>query len=167
MSAIKNYLLRLLGETITIDAGIEDRIAQMGIISGMKAALSSLSFFFIMIMLLTIGTDMMISIKQNQKHFGILKTTGWTPRQTRMSMVWKVLFMTIISLSLAIPLGISLSPVLMGQLTGGIGLIKFPFIVDYTGILIVIPISLIVISGFAWWLSKGAADANPRSLIDS
>jgi putative ABC transport system permease protein len=167
VSLYKNYLLRLLGETITIDAGIEDRIAQMGIISGMKAALSSLSFFFIVIMLLTIGNDMMISIKQNQKHFGILKTTGWTPWQTRMSMVWKVLFMTIISLSFAIPLGILLSPVLMGKLTGGIGLIKFPFIVDYSGMLIAIPISLIVISGFAWWLSKGAADANPRSLIDS
>ena len=127
----KNYLLKRLGETITIDASIEDRIAQMGIISGMKTALFTLSFFFILIMLLTIGSDMLISIKENQKHFGILKSIGWTPKQIRMSMVWKILCITATALLVAIPMGIWLSPVLMGQVTGGIGLIKFPFIINY------------------------------------
>jgi hypothetical protein len=55
----------------------------------------------------------------------------------------------------------------MGQLTGGIGLIKFPFVVDNTGMLIAIPISLIGNKWFCLVVSKGAADANPRSLIDS
>jgi putative ABC transport system permease protein len=163
----KNYLLKKLGETITIDAGIEDRITQMGIISGMKTALFTLSFFFIFIMLLTIGSDMLISIKENQLHFGILKSVGWTPAQIRMSMVWKILCISITVLPVAIPTAVWLSPVLMAQVTGGIGLIKFPFIINYSGMLMSIPITLMLIITCSWWLSGGAAKTNSRALIYS
>ena len=162
----KNYLLKKLGETITIDASIEDRITQMGIISGMKTALFTLSFFFIFIMLLTIGSDMLISIKEYQLHFGILKSIGWTPNQIRMSMAWKILCITVTVLLVAIPAAIWLSPVLMGQVTGGIGLIKFPFIINYPGMLVSILLTLVLISACSWWLSRGAASANPRTLIN-
>ncbi|MGE5107163.1 MAG: ABC transporter permease [Sphingobacteriales bacterium] len=163
----KNYLLKKLGETITIDASIEDRIAQMGIISGMKTALFSLSFFFTFIMLLTIGSDMLITIKENQLHFGILKSIGWTPGQIRISMVWKILFIAVTVMLAAIPAGIWISPVLMGKVTGGIGLVKFPFIINYQGMLMSIPLTLLLISACSWWLSRGAASANPRTLINS
>ncbi|MEP7109253.1 MAG: FtsX-like permease family protein [Ferruginibacter sp.] len=163
----KNYLLKRLGGTITIDAGIEDRIAQMGIISGIRTALFALSFFFILIMLLTIGSDMIISIKANQKPFGILKSIGWTPGQIRQSMVWKILWITMVALLVAIPPGVFLSPVLMGQVTGGIGLIKFPFIINYTGTLMIIPITLLLICASSWWMAGAATAANPRTLINS
>jgi len=85
----------------------------------------------------------------------------------RMIMVWKIILMTGISLLLAIPVSIWISPLIMGQLTGGIGLIKFPFVIDYTGMALSIPVSMLAITGFAWWLSKSAAGANTRTLIDS
>jgi putative ABC transport system permease protein len=163
----KNYLLKKLGETITIDASIEDRIKQMGIISGMKTALFTLSLFFVFIMLLTIGSDMLISIKENQLHFGILKSIGWTPNQIRLSMVWKILCIAVIGLLVAIPTAIWLSPLLMGQVTRGIGLIEFPFIINYPGMLMSIPLTLVLISACSWWISGGAASINPRTLIHS
>ena len=113
VEAYKNYLLKRLGETITIDASIEDRIVQMGVITGMKTALFALSFFFIFIMLLAIGSDMFISTKENEKNFGILKSVGWTPGQIRLSMVWKILFITVAALVAAILPGIFLSPLIM------------------------------------------------------
>jgi len=167
VNEFKNFLLKKLGETITLDASIEDRIAQMGIISGMKTALFALSFFFILIMLLTIGSDMLISIKENQKHFGILKSTGWTPNQIRISMVWKILCIAVAGLWIAIPLGVSLSPLLMGQVTSGVGLVKFPFIINYPEMLVSVPLTLVLISACSWWLSKSSASTNPRTLINS
>jgi len=167
VNEFKNFLLKKLGETITLDASIEDRIAQMGIISGMKTALFALSFFFILIMLLTIGSDMLISIKENQKHFGILKSTGWTPNQIRISMVWKILCIAVAGLWIAIPLGVSLSPLLMGQVTSGVGLVKFPFIINYPEMLVRVPLTLVLISACSWWLSKSSASTNPRTLINS
>ena len=167
VNEFKNYLLKKLGETITVDACIEDRIAQMGIIPRMKAALFALSFFFIIIMLLTIGSDMLISIKENQKQFGILKSIGWTPKQVRMSMVWKILYISVAGLLIAIGLGVLLSPVLMGRVTSGMGLIKFPFIINYPEMLTSIPLTLALISVCSWWLSKSSASTNPRTLINS
>jgi len=163
----KNYLLKRLGETITIDANIEDRIAQMGIISGMKYALFALSFFFIFIMLLVIGSDMLISIKENEKNFGILKSIGWSPKQIRLSLVWKILLLTATALIAAILPGMLLSPVLMGQVTGGIGLIKFPFVINYPGMFVNVMLILLFIGGCSWRLSKNAAFTNPRKLIYS
>src|SRR6185295_8964069 len=119
VEAYKNYLLKRLGETITIDASIEDRIVQMGVISGMKTALFALSFFFIFIMLLAIGSDMFISAKENEKSFGILKSVGWTPGLIRSSMVWKILFITVATLVAAILPAIFLSPLIMSKVTGG------------------------------------------------
>jgi putative ABC transport system permease protein len=133
----------------------------------MKTALFALSFFFIITMLLTIGSDMLISIKENQKHFGILKSIGWTPKQIRMSMVWKILCIAVAVLWIAVTLGVSLSPVLMGQVTSGIGLIKFPFIINYPEMLMSIPLTLVLISVCSWLLSKSSAATNPRALINS
>jgi putative ABC transport system permease protein len=139
----------------------------MGLIDGMKTALFALSLFFIFIMLLAISSDMFISTKENEKNFGILKSVGWTPGQIRMSMVWKILFITSAALAAAILPGIFLSPLIMTSVTGGIGLVKFPFIANYPGMLLAILLLLIIISVSSWWLSRGAAAANPRKLINS
>ena len=163
----KKYLQKKLGETIAMDASIEDRVAQMGIISGMKAALFSLSLFFIIIILLTTGNDILISIKENQRQFGIFKSVGWTPKQTRFSIVWKVAILIIAALIIAVPLSIWLSPLIMGQATSGIGLIKFPFIADYLNMLIATLVVLGIIISCSWWLSKGTVSVNPRTLINS
>jgi putative ABC transport system permease protein len=163
----KNYLVKRLGETIAIDASIEERVEQMGIISEMKASLFALSFFFVLIMLLAMGSDLIISTKENLKHFGILKSIGWTPAQIRQSMVCKILCITGVALFLAIPMNLYLSPMLMGNITGGIGLINFPFIINYSGLLMTVPITLLLIAGFSWCLSRGASLINPRILIVS
>jgi putative ABC transport system permease protein len=167
VNACKNYLLKKLGETISIDASIEDRIAQMGIVSGMEAALFALSLFFILIMLLTISNDILTSIAESRKHFGILKAYGWTPGQIRLSMVWKIIFIILAALVIAIPAAIWLSPVIMGQVTGSFGLIKFPFLLNYPGMLFILPLAVFIIIICAWWLSAGAAAATPRALINS
>jgi hypothetical protein len=66
VSHYKKYLLRLLEKQYQLMPALKTGLHKWVSSSGMKAALSSLSIFFIVIMLQTIGTDMMISIKQNQ-----------------------------------------------------------------------------------------------------
>ena len=79
----------------------------------------------------------------------------------------KIFLITAASLVVAIPLGILLSPVLMGQLTGGIGLIKFPFTINYPATLITIPLTLVFITVCSWVLSGNSAFINPRTLINT
>jgi len=163
----KNYLLKQFGETITIDATIEDRVAQMGTISGMKSALFAVSFFFVLIMLLTIGNDIVICIKENRKHFGVLKSIGWKPHQLRQSMLWRIICLVGIAISLAIPVSILFCPLLIGQITGGVGLIKFPFIINYSSTILAIASVFTLIIVYTWVLTKSSASVNPRRLINT
>jgi putative ABC transport system permease protein len=162
-----NYLLKKLGETVAIVPSIEDRIVQMGIITSMKNILFMLSFYFLLIMLISIISDILISTKENQKLFGILKSIGWTPKQTRLAIVWKITYIGIISMIISIPIAIAASPILMGQVTGGIGLLRFPYQIDFIGITIIIPLTLILISAISWRLSSGVTYINARKLINA
>jgi ABC-type lipoprotein release transport system permease subunit len=163
----ENDLQKRLGETIAIDPNIEERIAQMGVIDGIKTALITLSIFFIAIMLLSIGSDIVVTIKENRKTFAVLTSIGWTPKQVRMSMVYKVTVIILLAVSAGTPLAMWLSPLVMSHLTAGVGLVNFPLVFDYIGMAIVFPLTVVWISMCAWWLSKPAAYSMPRVLMTS
>jgi putative ABC transport system permease protein len=161
----KNYLIKKYASNITIDTNIEDRLAQMGVISNMKITFLSLSLFFISILLLSIWNDVIISIRDYRKTFGILKTAGFTPAQLRKLLIWKMIFPTFISFIVGIPLALWLSPVLMSQVTKNLGLVHFPFLIDTGGTGLIAFLFCCGVILFTWASSSGASKVNPRILI--
>jgi len=163
----KQALLTKFGEAISINLNIEDRIAQMGIITGVKSALLSLSLFFVLILLLTIGNDMMSNILEHLKSFGILKSIGYTPFQIRSSLTWKSIFLTMISLLIGISSALWITPHLMSSLSAGIGLVRFPYLINVYAILLQVPVTIALVAIYSWWLSVRTATVSPRSLINA
>jgi ABC-type antimicrobial peptide transport system permease subunit len=161
----KNYLLKKLGGTINIDTNIEDRLEQMGIVSNMKLTFLLLSLFFIIILVLSVWNDIIISIRDYRKTFGILKATGFTPVQLRMILLWKMILLTTISFCIGIPLTLWLSPVLMSQVTKNLGLVHFPFVIDMIGTWLIAPLFFCTVILCTWISSSGASKVNPRLLI--
>ncbi len=161
----KNYLLKTLGEMITIDTNIEDRIQQIGIVSNMEITFLILSLFFITILALSLWNDVIISIRDYRRTFGILKTAGFTPKELQKLLCWKMMLLTSFSLIAGIPLTLWLSPVLMSAVTKNLGLIHFPFVVNTTGMLLIIPLFFSAVIACTWISSAGAAKVNPRILL--
>ncbi len=161
----KNYLLKTLGEMITIDTNIEDRIQQIGIVSNMEITFLILSLFFITILALSLWNDVIISIRDYRRTFGILKAAGFTPKELRKLLCWKMMLLTSFSLIAGIPLTLWLSPVLMSAVTKNLGLIHFPFVVNTTGMLLIIPLFFSAVIACTWISSAGAAKVNPRILL--
>jgi putative ABC transport system permease protein len=162
----KAYLLHKFGSTIAIETSVDDRLEQMGVISEMKAVFTLLSLFFITMLFLSIWNDVVISIRDYRKIFGILKTAGFTPRQLRRILPWKILLPSLLALIMGIPLSLWLSPLLMSQVTKTMGLVHFPFMVDPALMLLLPPLFLFSVLLFAWLASSGTTRVNPRMLIN-
>ncbi len=161
----KKYLQKKYGSTITINMNIEDRLKQMGIVSNMIITFLLLAIFFITILLLSIWNDVIVSTRDYRKSFGIFKTAGFTPRQLRMLLVWKMILLCAFSLILAIPLSLFLSPLLMGQVTQNFGIVQFPFSVSGVSVIIIACIFFCAVVLCAWLSSSGASKINPRVLL--
>jgi len=161
----KNYLLKTFGEMITINTNIEDQIQQMGIVSNMEVTFLILSLFFISILALSVTNDMVISIRDHRKTFGILKTAGFTPNQLRTLLSWKMLLLASLSLCIGMPLTLWLGPLLMSAVTKDLGLIHFPFVINVSGTLLIIPLFFGAVALCTWISSASAAKVNPRILL--
>ncbi|MBS1597690.1 MAG: FtsX-like permease family protein [Bacteroidetes bacterium] len=161
----KKYINHLFGGTINIESGIEDTIAVTSVVGSMRASLLLLAIFFVVVMVINIWNDMAMNIREYRKSFGIFKTLGFTSRQLRAVLVWKTLWLLIAALLIGLPIGVWLSPALMSMVTKNLGLVKFPYITDFPGTVLLIPIILFFGVMSAWFATRRTMLVNPRILI--
>ncbi|MCP3927945.1 MAG: ABC transporter permease [Bacteroidetes bacterium] len=164
-SNMKLYLQKKYGGAIHIEPSIEERLEVMGIVSNLNTSFLLLSLFFLGVIFITIFNDLLLSVQEHRKTFGTLKAVGFTPGQLRMSLVWKVIFLTMGSLIIGIPISLLLSPVLMSQITASMGLVEFPYSIHISGTSLIIP-GLILFSVLSAWLaSVKVLKINPLLLL--
>jgi len=161
----KKYLYHQFGGTINIEPGIEDSIPVVSVVNSMHASLLIISVFFIIVMIINIGSDMSMTVRAYRKSFGIFKSLGFTCRQLRWVLVWKTLWQLIAAFIFGLPLGIWLSPLLMSIITKNIGLAKFPYLADFSGTALMIPLILFFGTLSAWFAARRTTLINPRILI--
>jgi putative ABC transport system permease protein len=124
-----------------------------------------LAIFFVVVMVINIWNDMAMNIRDCRKSFGIFKTLGFTSRQLRMVLVWKTFWLLVAALIIGLPIGLWLSPALMSLVTKNVGLVKFPYLSDLAGTLLIIPLVLFLGLLSAWQATRQTTRINPRVLI--
>ena len=136
----------------------------MGMIANIHMGVLILSLFFVLVMVLLIHNELHIHIHQNKTTFAKLKTIGFTSKQLRSILLWKVLLHLALSMLIGIPLSLFVGPVLMNVLTSDIGLVQFPFSPFPMGILLGC-MALTVLSALAAWTATSTIKkVNPRML---
>lgn len=161
----KNQLLKEIGASINIEMSVEESKTIIGIISNMKAGTIAISIFFILIMAIIINNHINIYINQNKLSFGKLKSIGYTTKQLKKSLIWKMGFILLIGGTVGTALSILSSPMIMGALTSGIGLDKFPFTSSFTGTAAANFGLFLVVLLSTWIASSNIRKLNPRILI--
>jgi len=154
------------GNTIDIKLSGQDIGKQFSSATGGIAILALLlctifsSMAFIIIFNLTL-----MNIYRQKKSFGIFKAFGMTPSQIRLSIVYNVVFTSVIGVTVGIPLGLIASPRIMGALMMNMGVAKFPFDVSIMGTIAAIFLCLLIAIVSAWFPSGRILKINPRNLI--
>jgi len=85
---------------------------------------------FVIVCLITIFNTIMINISEEKKTYGIYKALGFTCNQIRMSIVFKVAFLTLLGLLIGVPLAIIYPSKIVGYILSSLGMVEFPFIVS-------------------------------------
>jgi putative ABC transport system permease protein len=149
----KTRLQAVYGEAIHVELSIEERIALMGIISNMQMSLAFLSLIFLMVLIISIWNDNIGQVREQQKNFGAMKVMGLSVFQLRISLVCRNAALTLLAIIAGVPLALFGSPLLMSLFTGGIGLIRFPFLINKGGTISILFV-ILVFSLIASWLSS-------------
>ena len=125
----------------------------------------TLSIIFMAVAFVIIFNATLMSIYSDRKNFGIYKALGMTPVQIRMSIVSKVLALSLIGVALGLPLALILTPRVLSMLVMDMGLVNFPFDLTLLGTLSVVPLSIAVTFISSWIPSGRILKLNPRNLI--
>ena len=161
----KAELMARYGEAVRVDTVAELSRELARVLGGVRLALVLLSTLLLAVCFTAIYNDTVLSLREQNKTFGILKAAGMTPAQMRMVLVWRTLSVTGISLLLVVPGSLVVLPMVLSAAASGIGLIEFPFVVDALGTALIFPGLLVFGFGCAWIPARGVIHLNPRNLI--
>jgi putative ABC transport system permease protein len=133
--------------------------------SGMRVGNAFLAGVFLIAAAVFIFNATLMSIGENRRMFGILKTVGMTPSQLRASVVY--------SIGIQAAAGILLGVVgwwlgghfILSTLFSGAGLVDFPLENDVLGMMIMAPAILVFCLLSAWIPAGRVLQINPRNLI--
>lgn len=162
---VKERLKLRFAEAVSAKTFLEDSKQMASQISGMKAALLGVSLILLIISFIAIFNDTILSIKEQTRTFGILKAAGLTPSQLRASLACKAMAVAGLGLLIGMPLSIFGIPVVLGTLAEGIGLVQFPFAMNISKTLLIIPGLAIFAFVCAWIPARAVSNLNVRNLI--
>ncbi len=165
VSSFRDRLQQTFAETVLLELSVEDRQEIRNTIANMRRTLLLVSVFFLSILLAILFNDALMNIHEFKHSFGVLKTVGMTPVQIRMALVGKIFALTAVCLFVTLPIALWLSPVLISQITQGIGLQEFPFLYDLPGTILLIPGMLLFTSLTVWWASRRVLGIATRELF--
>lgn len=136
-----------------------------GVEAGINSFVIMLSSIFTIVMLIIIFNSTLINIYREKRIFGMYKSIGMTPIQIRMTIVWRVLLLTVSGSILGILLSYLGANKMMELLISGVGIEKFPGVQTIKGILMVMPICFFIGFVSSWIPSRKIHNISPRTLI--
>lgn len=154
------------GEAVDAKTGdyfVKDQLASVA--ASQRAANAFLALVFLAAAAVFIVNTTLLSIGENRRVFGILKTAGMTPAELRRSVVSGVAVQSVAGVVVGLVLWWLGGQAFLSLLFRGVGLVDFPLRNSLVGTALTVP----VIIGFsllaAWLPSAAVLDVNPRSLI--
>ena len=136
-----------------------------GILSGMRMANGFLAVVFLLAAAVFIFNTTLLTIAENRRVFGILKTGGMTPAQLRASVVYGVGVQAIVGILAGLLVWVVGAKLMLSSFFGGVGLVSFPLENWVLGTALLVPIILGFCLLSAWLPSSRVLQINPRALI--
>ncbi len=136
-----------------------------GIGSGINSFVVFLGCIFTFVIMIIIFNSTLVNIYKEKKIFGVIKAVGLTPLQARISIVWRIIILTLVGVLVGVPLSYAFGGNLVSMMITGIGIVDFPMIYNLLGIIFVIPICLFVSFISSWIPSGKIKNISPRDLI--
>lgn len=152
-----------LTQVILVDEYIGKTIQSL--IISIANAMMTISFIIIIICFISIFNYVTLTFYEQRKNYGIYKVLGFSQKQIRWILVFRVQVITLVAIVLGFILMLLLAPKILNLLFKSFGGSKSSFGMDFGMTLFIIPFSM-ALTGISTWISSGRVKSlSPRELI--
>ncbi|MFC9712200.1 ABC transporter permease [Paenibacillus sp. NPDC056933] len=127
--------------------------------------MSLIGLLFILATFIIIFSTCRISIRKENKTYGIYKSIGMTSRRIRLSVAMGVTVLSVIGAVLGSVIGVYVLPVLLEMILSGYGIVQLPLILNWGGIILFACLSIGAAALGSWFSSRVIGEASPRMLV--
>ncbi|PQP84743.1 hypothetical protein C0Q44_09500 [Paenibacillus sp. PCH8] len=106
-----------------------------------------------------------ISIRKENKTYGIYKSMGMTSGSIRCSITLGVVLLSLIGSMIGVIAGVYLLPLLLEKVLSGYGIVQIPLVLNWWGIILFSSLSILAAAFGSWRSSKIIRQASPRILV--
>ncbi|MGE0556111.1 MAG: ABC transporter permease, partial [Gemmatimonadales bacterium] len=159
-------LEREYGEAVDAKPGdyfIRDQLD--AILAGLRLANGFLAAVFLLAASIFIVNTTLLTIAENRRMFGILKTVGMTPAELRSSVVYGALLLAVLGVLAGLLLWWLAAPPALSAFFSQVGLVSFPLRHSLVGMAVAVAAILGFAACSAWMPSRRVLTVNPRNLI--
>lgn len=161
----KQLLQQKLAETATIEESAEQRQEIRATINGVRTALWVFASFFLLVLLSIFFNDTLQIIIQEKRQLGIYKTIGFSTTEIRSIFVYRNVLLVALGLTIGLPLSLLFLPPLVNVLTQSIGIVDFPYLTNYLGLLLLLPALFLAAIGSVWLGTNRIVGLKARNLL--
>ncbi len=133
--------------------------------AGVYSLVTMISSIFILVILIIIFNSTLVNVYREKKILGMYKSIGMTPVQVRMTIVWRMILLTALGSITGMVLSCLVGGKLMKFTLLGMGMVKYPEVINPFGVMLVLPGCLIIGFISSWIPSSRIHNISPRSLI--
>ncbi|WP_374955096.1 FtsX-like permease family protein [Paenibacillus sp. PCH8] len=124
-----------------------------------------IGLLFIIVTFMIIFSTCRISIRKENKTYGIYKSMGMTSGSIRCSITLGVVLLSLIGSMIGVIAGVYLLPLLLEKVLSGYGIVQIPLVLNWWGIILFSSLSILAAAFGSWRSSKIIRQASPRILV--
>lgn len=124
-----------------------------------------MGLLFILVTFMIIFITCRISIRKENKTYGIYKSIGMTSGSIRSSITLGVALLSLIGSMFGVIAALYLLPLLLEKVLSGYGIVQIPLVLNGWGILLFASLSIFAAAVGCWLASKEIRQASPRMLV--
>ncbi|MDQ0660186.1 ABC transporter permease [Paenibacillus sp. W2I17] len=124
-----------------------------------------IGLLFIIVTFMIIFSTCRISIRKENKTYGIYKSIGMTSGSIRSSITLGVVLLSLIGSMFGVIAGVYLLPLLLEKVLSGYGIVQIPLVLNWWGIILFSCLSTLAAAFGSWRSSKVIRQASPRILV--
>jgi ABC-type lipoprotein release transport system permease subunit len=113
---------------------------------------------------LTIGHALVSSINRRRRDIAILKATGFTPQQARLTIAWQATTLMVVGVAFGLPIGIAVGRALWTTYAHSLGIIAEPR-PPFSWLLLTVPAALVLSNLIAMMPARRAARLEPAIVL--
>jgi putative ABC transport system permease protein len=123
-----------------------------------------IGLLFCAVTFIIIYSTCLINMRKESRNFGIYKSIGMTSGRIRFAITLGIVVLAVLGAVVGVALGIYVLPQLLNIVLSGMGLVDFPLVLGWSGIVLMAVVSIVAAGLGSWASSRMVRRTSPRML---